>query len=148
MGSYHPPGRVSQPVTPEPRRFTANSRLERIGGTESGQRGEQEEMILPDEEEKSAQDPQPRGSSIPDEAATTYAGRTLLNLMKEENRRFCSHCLKFKPDRCHHCRQCNSCVLKMDHHCPWVINCIGFYNYKYFINMLVYGGKQPNSTDS
>ena len=50
----------------------------------------------------------------------------------------CQRCLQTKPDRTHHCSQCNQCVLKMDHHCPWVANCIGFYNYKFFLNMLFY----------
>ena len=50
----------------------------------------------------------------------------------------CQRCLRTKPDRCHHCSQCNKCILKMDNHCPWVANCIGFYNYKYFLNMLLY----------
>lgn len=53
-------------------------------------------------------------------------------------RRHCKWCLKYKPDRCHHCRICNVCVLRMDHHCPWVYNCIGFRNHKYFILLLIY----------
>lgn len=56
----------------------------------------------------------------------------------------CQRCLRTKPDRCHHCSQCNKCILKMDHHCPWVANCIGFYNYKYFINMLFYASFSCN----
>jgi len=54
-------------------------------------------------------------------------------------RRFCKWCHKYKPDRCHHCRICKSCVLKMDHHCPWIMNCVGFGNHKFFFLLVVYG---------
>jgi len=52
--------------------------------------------------------------------------------------RWCRKCVKVKPDRCHHCRVCQRCVLKMDHHCPWINNCVGYYNYKYFYLFIVY----------
>jgi len=46
--------------------------------------------------------------------------------------KICSKCETWKPERCHHCKICGFCVLKMDHHCPWIGVCIGIKNYKAF----------------
>lgn len=35
--------------------------------------------------------------------------------------RTCEKCNLIKPDRAHHCSVCDACVLKMDHHCPWLV---------------------------
>jgi len=53
-------------------------------------------------------------------------------------RRFCKWCDRYKPDRCHHCRVCRSCILRMDHHCPWIANCVGFRNHKSFFLLVFY----------
>jgi len=79
-------------------------------------------------------------------------------------RRRCGKCRIFKPDRCHHCRICDKCVLKMDHHCGsfspptrhpfppqadchhppmlgaavFLNNCVGFRNHKAFLLFLFY----------
>jgi palmitoyltransferase len=34
---------------------------------------------------------------------------------------WCQYCRNWKPDRAHHCRELNRCILKMDHYCPWSV---------------------------
>ncbi|KAG5469638.1 hypothetical protein CUR178_01775 [Leishmania enriettii] len=51
---------------------------------------------------------------------------------------FCPMCTTYKPPRAHHCSRCNVCILKYDHHCPWLGQCVGFYNYKNYLLVLMY----------
>lgn len=52
--------------------------------------------------------------------------------------KWCRKCWGPKPERTHHCSTCGRCVLKMDHHCPWMASkCIGYNTYPAFVHFLV-----------
>lgn len=52
--------------------------------------------------------------------------------------RWCRKSNVYKPDRAHFCRVLGRVVLRMDHHCPWLGNTVGFANHKYFFLFLLY----------
>ncbi|EDV53623.1 probable palmitoyltransferase ZDHHC24 [Drosophila erecta] len=49
---------------------------------------------------------------------------------------YCSTCQKVVPPRSWHCRLCNVCILKRDHHCTFFANCVGHNNQRYFLAFL------------
>ncbi|XP_072164686.1 palmitoyltransferase ZDHHC6-like [Diadema setosum] len=56
----------------------------------------------------------------------------------EKSLQFCQPCGGYKAPRAHHCRYCKRCVMKMDHHCPWINACCGHRNHAYFTKFLIF----------
>mmetsp|Transcript_7371 Transcript_7371/g.19703 ORF Transcript_7371/g.19703 Transcript_7371/m.19703 type:complete len:324 (-) Transcript_7371:336-1307(-) len=52
--------------------------------------------------------------------------------------RYCKRCQAWKPERAHHCSVLGRCVLRMDHYCIWLVNCVGLMNYKFFLLFMLY----------
>lgn len=64
-------------------------------------------------------------------------GREIVLSLAQENllngRHYCSSCRIRKPLRSKHCKVCDRCVAKFDHHCPWLSTCIGEKNHFQFM---------------
>ena len=51
--------------------------------------------------------------------------------------KFCVTCKIDRQLRAHHCSICNVCIMELDHHCPWISNCIGYRNRRSFVIFLI-----------
>ncbi|CAF1075876.1 unnamed protein product [Adineta steineri] len=60
------------------------------------------------------------------------------NKEHEKYLQYCNVCDGFKAPRAHHCKKCGRCVMKLDHHCPWINTCTGHFNHANFCWFMFY----------
>jgi len=75
-----------------------------------------------------------------------YYDRYFGNILKKDTVKFptkwtiCTRCnpSRPRPFRARHCSQYDKCILRFDHFCPYINNCVGLNNYRYYLMAVFY----------
>ena len=76
--------------------------------------------------------------SKPVKSLLKYRNKTITSLDEAAWVSTCSECETVKPIKTRHCSICNRCVFHLDHHSPWVNNCIGLENQRFYLLFILY----------
>jgi hypothetical protein len=96
-----------------------------VGGTENGS-----EIVVEETREG-------RLTIGTDRSKTTQAIEYIAKI-ELPKKRFCEYCNLEQPYRSKHCRECEKCVRKYDHHCFWIGGCVGELNHRKFYGFLAF----------
>jgi hypothetical protein len=94
-------------------------------------------FILTDEErtlrKQIQDDPSFISSALPQSQRDAIRRLPLVDTKRKEGAeyRWCKKCDAFKPDRTHHCHECDRCVLSMHSHLTWLVTCVGMHTLPY-----------------
>jgi len=64
-------------------------------------------------------------------------GEYVTAVERGEFKQVCVVCRTKREMRSHHCKECGRCVHRLDHHCPWIDNCVGLGNQRMFYCFIV-----------
>lgn len=73
---------------------------------------------------------------VDDLVPNPYKAR-LEGMERIEDTRMCHLCRSVVNEKSYHCKRCNRCTYKFDHHCSYLNTCIGGKNYELFLRILL-----------
>lgn len=71
-----------------------------------------------------------------EETSNSDSSKLLKRKRKKDLRKKCGFCDIKQPLRAKHCHDCDRCVRRFDHHCPWLETCIAEKTHRFFLIFL------------